>query len=1086
MAVSFARALLPLILLSLPATGKAQSSTEDITRLKFFENKIRPLLAAECYECHGEDMAKGGLRLDHIDLILEGGDTGPALVLGKPEESLLIEAVHRTDPDFEMPPRKALTDAQVASLETWIAAGATWPEESFTAVDHDENGFTEDDKNWWAIQPLAQVSPPEAGDGWARNDIDRFIARKLDENHLKPAAAAGPRELIRRIHFDLHGLPPSPQAVADFVSAFEENPDAAVAALTDELLASPRYGERWGQHWLDLVRYAESDGYRADGYRPDTWRYRDYVIRSFNEDKPYDQFVREQLAADEFAPHDPETLIGTAFLRLGIYEWNQRNARMQWDLIMTEMTNVTGEVFLGLGIGCAQCHDHKFDPILQKDHFALQAFLNSTWWPENHPLATEEELEDYQRRLGKWEKATADIRDEIHEIQKAKLDGDSNNTVKQFPEDIQAVFKKPAEQRTAHEEQLAQLVQRQVDNKRQKINWEKELAKENETLANYKALQARLAKFDHLKPNELPRAFISTDVGPHAAATKLKTRDGEQVIEPAFLTLLNQSPPDISPTEATTGRRSALADWIANGDNPLSTRVITNRIWQYHFGSGIVPTPNDFGQLGEAPSHPELLDWLTRKFIDGGWKMKDIHRLVLTSATYRQTARREPTSDESITDPLNRLLWRFPPRRLDAEQIRDAMLAISGELSNKSDGPAADGSAGTRGVFMKKRRNTRDALIGGFDAPLRFASAPSRLATTSPTQSLFLINSDWAIQRSSALAKQLLETTDKVDADVITKAFEIIYGRQPSTREIEMALGFINTQSQLLPPEETSSQKYPNKTGRRPVDQQFKDLPGLANGSRALWLQPGSRFQQLQLDRIDWPEDTFTIEAVARLDSIHKDAKVNTLLSRWNGSHSDTGWAFGITSEKSAYQPRNFILQLVGKDFQDNRIYEVVASNLRFPLLKPVYLAASIRAVPGIDDVTKGEITFFLKDLSDPDAPLQTRTVSHQIVGGLKTGEDVLSLIGGRHTHSHLWDGQLARLVISPKTLKSNQLLVNGGNAPRLIDWNFSGPKDNPPVANTHWRTPPSAKSTLPSPQLTALTDLCQALLNSNEFLYLH
>jgi hypothetical protein len=387
---------------------------------------------------------------------------------------------------------------------------------------------------------------------------------------------------------------------------------------------------------------------------------------------------------------------------------------------------------------------------------------------------------------------------------------------------------------------------------------------------------------------------------------------------------------------------------------------------------------------------------------------------------------------------------------------------------------------------MKKRRNTRDALIGGFDAPLRFASAPTRLATTSPTQSLFLVNSDWAIQRSIALAKQLLQTRDKVDAEVITKAFEVIYGRQPSTREIEMALGFINTQGQLLPPNEGTPDKYPNETGRRPVDQHFKDLPGLANGSRTLWLQPGSRFQQLQLNGIHWPENAFTIEAVARLDSIHKDAKVNTLLSRWNGSHSETGWAFGITSEKSAYQPRNFILQLVGNDFQDNRIYEVAASNLRLPLLKPVYLAASIRAVPGKDDVTKGEITFFLKDLSDPSAPLQTQTASHQIVGGLKIGEDVLALIGGRHTHSHLWDGQLARLVISPKALKPDQLLVNGGSAPRLIDWNFSGPEDNPPVANTHWRTPPSTKSKHPSPQLAALTDFCQALFNSNEFLYLH
>ncbi len=1062
---------------------------EQNHHLKFFENEIRPLLVAECFECHDESKSKGGLRLDHIDLILNGGDSGPALVPGRPGESLLIEGIHRLDPEFEMPPKTPLGSEQIAALEKWITEGAFWPDESFSVVARDERGFSKEDRDWWAIQPLAETIPPQTGANWAKNDIDRYIARKLEEQHLSPAPSASATELIRRIYFDLHGLPPSPENVDTFTSYFQQDEDAAVIRLVDQLLASPRYGERWGQHWLDAVRYAESDGYRADDYRPETWRYRDYVIRSFNEDKPYDEFVIEQLAADEIAPNDPDKVIATAFLRLGIYEWNQRNARMQWDLIMTEMTNVTGEVFLGIGIGCAQCHDHKFDPILQKDYFALQAFLNSTWWPENAVLANDAERSEHNNKQSEWDRATAEIRRGLSEIKQPKLDADFNYTVMQFPEDIQEIYRKPNQMRTAYEKQLAQMVQRQIDKKESKIDWEKELAKKkNGQLAQFEKLTKELAAFNSIKPRPLPSGFITTDVGTTAANTLLKVHDESQVIEPAFLTLLDQPAPEIAPTSTTTGRRTALAKWITKEDNPLSTRVIVNRLWQHHFGTGLVPTPNDFGNLGEKPSHPELLDWLTLRFLDGGWRMKSIHRLIMNSAAYRQTARSEPTRAQSTTDPDNRLLWRFSPKRLDAEQIRDSILAVSGELGECPGGPSTEGASVDRSIYLKKRRNTRDDMIGGFDAPSRFSSAPTRLATTSPTQSLMLVNSEWTIERARIFAERLLKQTPHPGPKTIHNAYKIAYGRMPDTDEVEQALSFIEAQSKLFTTAKPIPYKYPNETGQRPTKQAFQNVDNFDLGEHSLWLQPGSRFQQLQIHDTEWPEDSFSVEAIASLDKIYSDASVNTLLSRWNGSHVNTGWTLGITSEKSRHQPRNFIMQLVGDDFQANRIYEVVASNLRVPVKRPVYLAACVSAVPATDGATQGYVTFSLKDLSDPASPLETTTIPHQVVGGLKTEDLVRAIIGGRDQKGHLWDGQLSRLVVSRQALTSDQLLVNGGSGHRVIDWNFSKEVADSPAPGTSWiqERPKTIDPDFPPHRLASLTDFCQALISSNEFLYLH
>lgn len=1094
MTLTLPSSLLGLTLLVLPAFAG-----DDREALKFFENEIRPLLAAECYDCHGPEKAKAGLRLDHREFMITGGDTGPALVPGKPAESIMIGAVHRTDPDFAMPPKKELQPAQIAALEKWVALGAPWPAEVAAKSKTDGNGFTEEDKNWWAIKPVTEPALPASGKGWAKSPIDHFIAEKLEENHLKPAAAADAGELVRRLFFDLHGLPPGPEDVVAFREAFAENPDKATSNLVDRLLESPRYGERWGQHWLDVVRYAESDGYRADDYRPETWMYRDYVVGSFNEDKPYHQFVREQLAADEIAADDPKALIATAFLRLGIYEWNQRNAEMQWDLILTEMTNVTSEAFLGLGMGCAQCHDHKFDPILQKDYFAMQSFFNTTWWPEDQLLAAPSERAAYDAKMSAWEAATKDLRDQLDGITTSVLEDKRKGAVVQFPENVQAIYWKKPEERNAYEEQIAQLVQRQVDFEYRRVDYKKTFAKDEKKLTLYTELTEKLKAFDHLKPAPLPAAFITTDVGPKPADTLLKLRGKDEVVEPAFLTLLGQPSPKITPTEKTTGRRTALANWIASEENPFTARVMVNRIWQRHFAEGLVPTPNDFGMLGEAPSHPGLLDWLTKRFLEDDWKMKSLHRTIMTSATYRQTARREPTTDEDTVDPANRLLWRYPPQRLDAEQLRDATLAASGEISQREGGPSVDGTAPNRSIYIKKRRNTNDPMMGEFDSPSGFGSTPNRIPTTTPNQSLMLVNGEWSISRATSFAKRILQGKGDFGPDQVREAYRIAYGREALSAEVDGAISFVASQSKVTgdPASTVPVDKYPNETGLRPAKVVFKDVTGIELGENALWLQPGSRFEKLEAPGLVVPDEDFTIEAVANLDAVYSDSSVNTLVSRWSGNAEEVGWSVGVTSAKSRFDPQNFIVQLVGDDFQNNRIYEVVASGLRVPLNKPVYLGVSISAKPSKEDPAKGTVTFYLKDLSDPATPMQSETVQHQIVKGLAAPSAGPAIIGGRGQKGHHWDGQLARIAVSKGRLDRMQLLTYPQRsdaesllpaATRILDWNFAGSNGERPAPGTAWKreaaTAPAGS--VPPALLGAVTDFCHALLNSNEFLYLH
>lgn len=952
-----------------------------------------------------------------------------------------------------------------------LVGGLGWAEEGSKV-------FTAKDRTWWAIQPVANPKAPDAGAGWVRNEIDRFIAFALEAADLKPASAADREELARRAYFDLHGLPPTPEQMEAFVQ--DQRPDAW-ERLVDELLASPRYGERWGQHWLDVVRFAESDGYRQDAFRPDAFRYRDWVIQSFNSDKPYDKFVAQQLAGDEIDIEDPDCLIGTAFLRNGLYEYNQRDVRFHWELILNELTNVTAEAFLGLGIGCAQCHDHKFDPLLQKDYYRLQAYLAPVRMRHDLPLANPEEKAEYQRKLIAWQEATAESRREIDAIVEPKIKKAMNDSLIKFPPDIQELFQKAEAERTPYEQQLMELAKIQLDYERERFS---EAAIKGEERVRLDALRGELAKFEAMKPKALPRAFAASDVRNRAPVVPLGGRPGVGTgnVLPGIPSIMIPDDENIEfRSGASTGRRLTLATWITDPKNPLTPRVLANRIWQHHFERGIVTTPNDFGTLGEAPSHPELLDWLASRLIKNGWQLKPLHRVIMTSATYRQTARQEPNERAQREDPSNKLLWRFPPRRLDAEQARDAMLAVSGELKLDLGGASVSGDTPRRSIYVKKIRNSPDELLKALDAPMGFESTAARSSTTTATQSLQMINGPWLNKRAAAFARRLIGGRKEVlDADV-RRAYRMALGREAATEEVEQALAFIALQRTRIGEQELKIEVDPKVPGVRPIALQFGAVDGIAFGESELQLQPGSPYERLHLREVELARDEFTVETVAILDGLYPNADVRTLASRWNSDKAVGGWTFGVTSTKSKYEPRNFIMQLIGRNSEGKVVYEVVASDLRVPLETPVYLAAAVSTTPTPESASGGTVTFYLKDLKDPKAALQSKTVSHSIVQGLQDPDVRLVLGGIDRGGRSLWDGEVARFALSEGVVAEGELLVKGAAQARVLDLKFTGGK--PTIAGADWLRP-NVKG--PIPLFAAVTDFCHVLLTSNEFLYLH
>ena len=1036
--------LLPLLAASLPAAESTPAGRD------LFEIHVRPMLVQHCIKCHGETKQEGGLRLDTFESLLQGGDSGPAIVAGKPDESLLIEALRYES--FEMPPSGQLEESVTTGIEQWVRSDSPWPQ---GLVLKPTAKITDQDRDRWCYQPIADPNVPEVDDnGWCRNEIDHFVFQRLRREGIEPAAEPESGKLARRVHFAVTGLPPNGQSASSLATG-----EGWYEALVDQLLDDPAYGENQARYWLDLVRYADSDGYNADHGRPEAYRYRDYVIRSFNEDKPYDRFVLEQLAGDEVDPGNRDALIGTMYLRHWIYEWNQRDVEGQWQQILSDVTETTADVFLAQGLKCARCHDHKFDPLLQKDYFAMKAFFAPLQPREDQPIADVETRTRHLQQQQTWEAATEEIRKRLHEIETPVLLAHATREgFKKFTKEIRGMISSRRRDRSPYEHQIASLASNQFDVHPDKLaEWLDE-----ETEAERQRLRKQLAEFDHLKPEPLPTLkFVASDVGPVAPPTTIPDSADSSPIPPGYPVILDDKPAEIQPPPPalqSTGRRTALARWITDPDNPLTARVIVNRVWQQHFGRGLVETTSDFGRLGTPPSHPELLDWLARRFMQDGWSLKKLHRLILTSATYRQSSERPMDEQLAKLDPQNVLLWRMNPRRLSGEEIHDAVLVASGKLGKEK-----------RAIYKTVKRNKLDPLLAVFDFPDRVESQCKRHRTTTSPQALLMMNDPWLHDRAKDMASELASAS--LDS-LIDSVYQRIYFRQPGENEVQQAERFVDSYETISPEPAAPKQLTAFPDGRSAI---------------ALKSEPPTEIQIPAVKTLQTASDNgdFTIEATVMLHSLYPDASVRTIVANWSGNQSQRGWSLGVTSTKSAFKPRNLILQLVGSrdDPQGKPEYEVVASNLRLELNRPYYIAVSI----DLDDASKNGITFYLQDLSKPDAKPQVASVAHRARWNVQADRPIE--IGGRSNH-HRWDGLIQTVRLHQAAFNGadvmQQLTKDRSNAHLVFDVQFAKADrlGQDLSGNDLHAVIKSGEATTASPRQRARVALLHALLCSNEMIY--
>jgi hypothetical protein len=843
------------------ALGAAPAFVEQPTpeQAQFFETKIRPVLVERCYACHSSqgEKIRGGLVLETRAGVLRGGDDGMVVVPGEPNASLLIKAIRYTDAKLKMPPKAEhrLSPERVADFEKWVEMGVPDPRVDAAGGRgaHASAVFTAAEKSLWSLQPVRSATPPAADEpALVNNPIDAFIVAALKAKHLEPSPVADKTTLLRRVCLDLTGLPPTPQEVEAFVA--DTSPEA-FTRVVDRLLASPHYGERWGRHWLDLARFAESDGFKDDAVRPNAWRYRDYVIKSFNDDKPYDRFVKEQIAGDELWPDNADARVATAFNRHYPEEWNARNLMQRRQETLNDITDTAGAVFSGLTFACARCHDHKYDPIRQVDYYRLQAFFANTAPADNVPLLPPEKLAEHRRRLAEWEEKTRDIRDEMAKLEEPKRQAAIKEYFDKYPPEIQAILNKPKAERTPFERMMAARAGQYLD----PTSWafvgrpEKILdSMPAEPKRRWFELKARLDQLsEQFHPGELPQSLGMADLSPEAPPVFLLNRGNydapREKVEPGFLSVLDPAPAQVIPTSAgsespgSTGRRTALANLIADPNNPLTARVMVNRIWQYHFGRGIVGTPSDFGTQGERPTHPELLDWLAGEFVRQGWSMKAMHRLVVTSRTYQQASTHRPAA--AAEDPDDKLLWRFPRQRLEAEVIRDSALAVAGLLNTQVYGPSIfpelpkgaanrggnwkvsekESDRNRRSVYVFVRRNNRYPLFEAFDAPDTLESCSRRNMTTTPLQALTMMNNELVVGWAQAFAGRVIKECGQTgDRDAwVTHAFRLAYGRKPDDSERLTVNAFFENHRALLAQRQAAGEKLatPQPAGSvSPVD----------------------------------------------------------------------------------------------------------------------------------------------------------------------------------------------------------------------------------------------------------------------------
>jgi len=808
------RSVLPLLLLAFALPTRAAEPS-----LAFFEKEVKPLLQQHCVKCHGgEEKIRGGLKLTSRKAVLEGGDTGPAFDAKNPAESLVVKAIEYKHEQYRMPPKGKLPEKDIAVLTKWVMDGVAMPEggEQNVPKPHVKAGVvTEEAKRYWAYQPIRKPALPTVQNkAWAKSPIDVFVLAKLESNGLSPVSAAEKVTLVRRAYYDLLGLPPTPEQVDGFVNDRSPN---AWEKLLDSLLASPHYGEKWGRHWLDVVRFAETNGYERDGPKPHAWRYRDYVIKSFNEDKPYTQFLREQLAGDEQPQGNVEALIGTGFLRLGLWDDEPADKELAVYDGFDDLVTVTGQAFLGMTLNCARCHDHKVDPIPQSDYYSMVAFfrdvrpfsetrgVNSTnstgdiTPPEKRKLY-EAELNERQKEIAKVEAVMKPIEDEAIKKMTPKDqlrvdDGMRDEVVKKVPDYLQ--------------EEKRREYQRLVDKRRQ--------------LKSRPTPSQEFAMCVNNCYRQPPPVHLLARGNPRAPGAE---------VQPAYPTVLGIPAPESPPASKdakTSGRRTVLANWLTSPTNPLTARVMVNRVWQYHFGRGIVASANDFGKLGEQPSHPDLLDWLATDFIEGGWTLKRLHKQIMMSNVYQLSSK--ATDAALAKDPSNAMLWRFNMRRLNAEEVRDSFLSVSGSLNLTLGGTsvypkipdevlAGQSRPGEgwltssrdlgnrRSVYVYVKRALQVPVLIAFDQADTDSSCPVRYTTTVPTQALGLLNGEFANDQAAALVGRLAKESKDLDAQV-ARGIRLTTGRTPAAAEVNRDVEFVKSmQSKHKLDERTALTRY--------------------------------------------------------------------------------------------------------------------------------------------------------------------------------------------------------------------------------------------------------------------------------------
>lgn len=784
--------------LLLVGLGVAAWVHAEVKPVPDFDRQVRPILQTHCVSCHGgEKKIKGGLNLTTREGLLEGGNTGPAIDLANPAESLLLQAITHKHRKIKMPTKK-LPAAQIEVLANWVKARVPWGKEGPLKV-HGPPKVDAQARNFWSFRPVTRPPVPTVRNmAWVRNPIDAFVLAKLETAGLEPAPPANRVALLRRVCYDLIGLSPTPEEVE---AVLADQSEQWFEKVVNRLLASPHYGERWARHWLDLVRYAETNSFERDDPKPNVWRYRDYVIDSLNRDKPFDQFLKEQLAGDELDQVTPETIIATGYYRLGTWDDEPADPLQARYDELDDIVATTGQVFLGLSVNCGRCHDHKIDPFPQKDYYRLLSFFQGMQRygirsPDTvarmslRPIASAEEQARQKSLVAAWEKEMAAIQGEMKTIEdelRPHLGGGERDDFN-------------------HEGQRLNILRRHVP--------------QHMSLEKLRAYESHLQKrrlHQKAKPASLAQALCVKEVGPKPLDTFVLIRGNPHVsgdkVEPGFPSVLTtMSAPPAKPQTDTSGRRRVLAEWLASPTNPLTARVMVNRIWQYHFGRGIVRSANDFGYQGTPPTHPELLDWLAGEFVAHSWRLKEMHRLLILSSAYRMSSRPAPAG--LAKDPENNLFWRFSPRRLAAEEVRDSVLAVSGNLNLKRGGPSVyptippDVLAGQsapgygwdlkcppeertrRSIYVHVKRSLAVPILSAFDAADPDTSCPVRFVTTQPTQALGMLNGQFINEQAGIFAQSVRKHTN-CPGHQVRLVLRRVMQRQPTDKEVERGLKFI-------------------------------------------------------------------------------------------------------------------------------------------------------------------------------------------------------------------------------------------------------------------------------------------------------